>query len=161
MESMSTPISGGVATRIVAPPHRTRRLHRLAPVASRLARTLWLRDRGVNELRWAAITLATMALLGLGATWLDPASGDFDRVVLFSTPAALIVTTLAWSRAATRLGRSKTVRLMLGPGVLIVAAAGCGLTDPRRCRHHRPRPWCSSRWPMPRSPRATRSPRRC
>jgi diguanylate cyclase (GGDEF)-like protein len=129
MAAMTTPTPGGVATRIAGRPHRTRQLQHIAPVASRVARTLWLRDRGVAELRWAAISLTTMALLGLVATWLDPGSGDFDRVLLFATPAALVATVLAWSPAASRLGRSRTVRLLLGPGVLLVAYAGCGLTD--------------------------------
>ncbi|MEO8570525.1 MAG: diguanylate cyclase [Chloroflexota bacterium] len=98
-------------------------------LASRLARALWLRDRGVAELRWAAITLATMALLGIGATWLDPTSGDFTRVIVLATPAAVIVGILAWSRWAAAIARSRWVRLLLGAGVLGVAIAGSGVAD--------------------------------
>ncbi len=110
-------------------PLRTRHLQRLVPATSRLARTLWLRDRGVAEMRWAAITLAMMALLGLVGTWLDPASGDFDTSVLFALPVALIIAIVAWSPVAIRLGRSMTIRKLLGPAVLVLAIATCGITD--------------------------------
>lgn len=123
---MSTPISGRLTTRVVVAPDHTRQFHE---AAGRVARALWLPDRGVAELRWAAVTLATMALLGLGATLLDPTSGDFDRVVFFSTPVAIVVSTLAWSRVAARYGRSMGVRVLLGPLVLTVALAGCTLAD--------------------------------
>jgi diguanylate cyclase (GGDEF)-like protein len=80
-------------------------------------------------MRWAAITLATMAALGLFATWLDPSSGDFLRVVLTAVPAAILVGALAWSPLAPRLGRSMRVRRLLGPAVLIVAIVGRGPID--------------------------------
>jgi diguanylate cyclase (GGDEF)-like protein len=68
-------------------------------------------------------------LLGVIATWLDPTSGDFERVVLVSTPAAIILGVLAWSRAAAPLGRSTAVRRLLGPTVVVIAIAGAGATD--------------------------------
>lgn len=126
---MSMPIFGGLATRIVRRPRFLSHRHHIAPVATRLARSLWLRDRAVAELRWASITLATMALLGLGATWLDPTSGDFDRTLLFATPAALVMGAVAWSRIATRVGRVRGVRLLVGPGILAIALAGWGVPD--------------------------------
>jgi diguanylate cyclase (GGDEF)-like protein len=128
MASMSTS-TGGVAKRIVGLPLRPRRIRQVAPVTGRLARTLWLRDRGVAELRWASITLFTMALLSIGARWLEPLSGDFDRMIMLTVPATVVFAVLAWSGVATRLGRSSVVRMALGPIVLIIAMAGCGLTE--------------------------------
>ena len=129
MQSMSTPVPGGVARGIVAQPIRTRQMHRFAPATGRLARVLWVRDRGVAELRWAAITLATMAALGMIATLLDPRGGDFLRVVVTAVPAAIVVGAVAWSPLAPRLARSMRFRMLLGPAVLIVAIAGRGPTD--------------------------------
>ena len=128
MSVMSTS-TGGVARRIVGSPLRPRQIRHIVPVTSRLARTLWLHDRGVAEMRWASITLLTIALLSIGATWLDPSSGDFDRMILLTVPATIAVGALAWSRLALPLGRSSIVRSSLGPGVLLIAMAGCGVTD--------------------------------
>lgn len=128
MVLMST-TTGGIARRIVGLPLRTRQIRHIAPVTSRFARTLWLRDRGVAELRWASITLLTMALLSLAARWLDPVSGDFDQMILLTVPATIVVGTLAWNRPAARLGRSNIVRMSLGPGMLLIAMAGCGVAD--------------------------------
>src|SRR6476646_9493850 len=50
-------------------------------------------------------TLTTMALLGAGSMYFDPASGDFDRVVKLATPLAIILALIAWSPAASRIGR--------------------------------------------------------
>ena len=36
------------------------------------------------ELRWASITLLTMALLSIGARWLEPLSGDFDQMIVLN-----------------------------------------------------------------------------
>src|SRR5258705_1560027 len=129
MRSMSTPIPGGVARRVVAQPIRTRKMHGFAPATGRLAGALWVRDRGIADLRGAAITLATMAALGMIATLLDPGSGAFLRVVLTAVPAAILVGAVAWSPLAPRLGRSMRFRMLLGPAVLIVAIVGRGPTD--------------------------------
>ena len=94
-----------------------------------MARALWLRDRGVAELRGAALTLTTMALLGAGSMYFDPASGDFDRIVKLATPLAIILALIAWSPAASRIGRSHAVRLFVGPLVVVVAIVGCGVGD--------------------------------
>src|SRR5512147_969182 len=91
-------------------------------------RRLWMEDRPLAELRWAAVTLAAMALLGLVAGLLH-ASGDFGRVRLVATPAALLVAAAAWGPYATRLAHAPTVRLWLGPAVLAVAIVGGGMTD--------------------------------
>jgi diguanylate cyclase (GGDEF)-like protein len=123
---MSTPITRRLAPQILAAPLHSHQYHE---VASRLARVLWLPDRGVVELRWASITLAAMALLGLVAVWLDPTSGDFRGALALGAPAAILVGLLAWTRPAVRLGASPIVRLLLGPGVLAVAMVGCGFAD--------------------------------
>ena len=98
MASMSTS-TGGVARRIVGSPLRPRRIRQVAPVTSRLLRTLWLHERGVAELRWASITLTTMVLLGLFGIWLDPSGGEFETLLLVATPAAIGIGLVAWSGA--------------------------------------------------------------
>src|SRR4051812_47452775 len=115
---MSTP-TGGVAGRIVGSPPRTTQIRHIAPVTGRLLRTLWLRERGVVELRWASITLATMVLLGLFGTWLDPSGGEFKMLLLVATPAAVGIGVVAWSRLAARFGSMRSVRLGIGPFVLL------------------------------------------
>ncbi len=94
----------------------------------RLTRRLWMQDRGLAELRWGSVTLATMALLGLVAGVLQ-ASGDFGRVRLIATPAAILLAAAAWGPYATRLASSRVVRLGLGPAVLAVAVVGGGMAD--------------------------------
>ena len=121
----------GIATRIggrsTHPAVRTR--GPTAHLSAWMGRTLWLPERGVAELRWASITLWTMVLLGLVTIVLDPFGGDFDRVLLVATPAAMLATVAGVSRARSRLGRSRAVRMSLGPVVLAVAVAGAGLAD--------------------------------
>jgi diguanylate cyclase (GGDEF)-like protein len=101
---------------------------RFAPLVERMTRKLWMRDRGLAELRWAAVTLGTIALLGLVAGLLH-AAGDFDQVRIVATPAAVLVAAAAWGPYASRLGRSRAVRLSLGPAVLLVAVLGSGLAN--------------------------------
>jgi diguanylate cyclase (GGDEF)-like protein len=95
----------------------------------RIARSLWLRERGVAELRWAAVTLATMSLLALFATILDPVGADFVRVLYLATPAALVVGVIAWSPLASRIGRSTAIRMSLGPAVVALAIICGGPAD--------------------------------
>ncbi len=129
MEAMSTQIHDGFAAQIVVQPARGGPIATFARLGERVARALWLRDRGVGELRWASLTLATIALLGVGAVWLQPATADFDRVILLATPLAVVLGVLAWSPAAARIGRSSSVRLLLGPAVVAVAIVGSGVAD--------------------------------
>ena len=126
---MSTSIPGGSATPLAGWPGRTRSLQKLPSVTSRMARALWLRDRGVAELRGAAITLTTMALLGAGSMYFDPASGDFDRVVKLATPLAIILALIAWSPAARGSADRAPSGCLLGPLVVVVAILGCGVGD--------------------------------
>ncbi len=121
VEAVATP-AGERATHALP----ARRPHR---IVVRIARSLWLRERGVAELRWAAVTLATMALLALVATALDPVGGDFVRVMLLAAPAAVLVGVAGWGPAASRIGRSMWVRMLLGPAVLLVAIIGAGPAD--------------------------------
>ncbi|MBI3749436.1 MAG: hypothetical protein HY262_11415, partial [Chloroflexi bacterium] len=101
---------------------------RASPLFERAIRRLWLHDRPLAELRWAAVTLAAMALLGLLAGLLH-ASSDLSRVWLVSTTAALVMAGAAWGPYATRLAHARAVRLWLGPAVLAVAIVGGGMTD--------------------------------
>lgn len=99
------------------------------PDVARVSRSLWLRDRGAAELRWAAITLWTMVALGVVAIVLDPLGGDFVRLLVVAAPTAALVTFVAWSRFAAPFGRSYPVRVSLGPLVVGVAVIGAGPTD--------------------------------
>jgi diguanylate cyclase (GGDEF)-like protein len=126
---MSLPLPNGVATRLAGLPGWERSRRHASDAATRIVRTFWPRDRGVAELRWAALTLAIMAFLGTGSMWLDPATGDFDRIVALALPAAILFTVVAWSDRATALGRSRAVRLLLGPTVLLIAVIGGGGAD--------------------------------
>ena len=120
--------TGGVARRIVGLPLRTRRIRQVAPVTSRLLRTLWLHERGVVELRWASITLTTMVLLGLFGTWLDPTGEEFETLLLVATPAAIGIGLVAWSGVAVRVGSMRA-----SPAAArSVRPPGCG--DRRRSR---------------------------
>ena len=128
MTRMSMPVRGA-ATRIGGPHARARPVGWSLHLAGRMARSLWLSERGVAELRWAAINLWTMVLLALVATILDQASGDFDRVLWLATPAALLATFAGWGPFRSTLGRSRVVRLSLGPAVVGVAVVGAGLAN--------------------------------
>src|SRR5260221_9221318 len=101
---------------------------RLSPIAERLTRRLWMSDRGLAELRWAAVTLATMALLGLVAGLLH-ASGDFGRVRLVATPAAILLAGAAWGPYGSRLAQAPGGRRWLGPAVVAIAVVGGGPAD--------------------------------
>ena len=128
MDGMSTP-TGGVARRLAGSPPRTRQFRRIAPVAGRLLRTLWLRERGVVELRWASITLTTMVALGLLGVFLDPGGGEFNTLLRVASPASIAIGVVAWSRLAARFGSMRAVRLGIGPFVLLVAAVSAGPAD--------------------------------
>ena len=119
----------GFATPLVTRRARPRPATGLWHAVRRLSPARWRRDRGVAELRWGAVALATMALLGVVAAMLDPTSGDFDRSILLAAPAALVVAVAAWSRSAARLGQMPLVRRSIGPAVVLVALAGSGLGD--------------------------------
>ena len=123
------PILGGVAARVGARPANGRaggwRTRASAVVSARL----WPADRGVAELRWAAVALGIMVALGIVATIVDPEGGDFIRLLIVAVPAGLVVTAVAWSPLAPRLAGSRAVRLAIGPLVLAVAVIGAGLAD--------------------------------
>jgi diguanylate cyclase (GGDEF)-like protein len=126
---MSMPISGGIASNVGARPADVRPVGLPARVHARIAASLWPADRGVAELRWGAVTLAIMAVLGVIATALDPAHGDFARLLMAAIPVSIVVAIAAWGPAATRIGGSWLVRLAIGPLVLAVAVVGTGLAD--------------------------------
>ena len=82
---------------------------------TRLAKALWHRERGVAELRWAAITLATMAT--------STAFHGFDR----DTGRDPRHRRLGTGRVTTRHILLRASRS--GPGVLAVAIMAAGLAD--------------------------------
>ena len=100
-----------------------------ARFVARVARSLWLRDRAVAELRWAAVTLSGMALLAILAKALDPRDSSFDRSILVISPLALVTIAVAWSRWAAPMMRRRSIRFALGPVVLLVAIACAGSID--------------------------------
>jgi diguanylate cyclase (GGDEF)-like protein len=116
------------ATRFANRPAGDRPAVAASRMFERAIRRLWMEDRPLAELRWAAVTLGAMAFLGLVAG-LVHATGDFGRVRLVATPAALLMAAAAWGPYATRLAHSPRVRLWLGPAVLAVAIVGGGMTD--------------------------------
>ena len=90
---------------------------------------LWPHDRGLAELRWASVTVAVMAGLGVLATLIDPVSGDFVRPLVVAVPAAILLAVVAWGGLARGFARSRAIRLSLGPFVLLVAVVAAGLSD--------------------------------
>jgi diguanylate cyclase (GGDEF)-like protein len=116
------------ATRLTGRPAGAVSASTASQLFQRAVRRLWMEDRPLAELRWAAVTLGVMAVLGLVAGLLH-ASGDFGRVRLVATPAALLVAAAAWGPYATRLAHAPRVRLWLGPAVLAVSVVGGGMTD--------------------------------
>ncbi|MGK2852435.1 MAG: diguanylate cyclase [Candidatus Limnocylindrales bacterium] len=97
--------------------------------AVRLAESLWMRDRAVAELRWAAITVLAMAVLGFLGKALDPAEHGFDRALLTAAPLAAALIALAWSGRAAGLMANRRIRLGLGPAVVIVGMFSAGSID--------------------------------
>ena len=128
MPSMSMPVRGAAA-RIDGSPARARSVGRPTQLIARVSRSLWLRERGVAELRWAAITLWTMVALGFVAIVLDPAGGDFDALIVVATPTAALITFAGWGPFRTNLGREPVVRMGIGPLVMAVVVVGAGPTD--------------------------------
>ena len=126
---MSMPISGGIASTVGARPADVRPVGVAARVHAGISESLWPADRGVAELRWAAVTLAIMVLLGIVATVLDPVARDFVRLLVVAIPASIIATVAGWGPFAGRIGASHRARLAIGPLVLAVAVVGAGITD--------------------------------
>jgi diguanylate cyclase (GGDEF)-like protein len=109
--------------------HRSLRADGPARFVARVARSLWLRDRAVAELRWAAMALTVMSALALIAKALDPADPGFDRAILVMPPLALAAIAVGWSpKAAAVMGR-RHVRQVIGPAVLVVALLCAGSVD--------------------------------
>ncbi len=95
----------------------------------RFARSLWLRDRAVAELRWAAMTLTGMAALAILAKLLDPADASFDRAILLIPPLAVAATAVGWSPWAEAFMARRYIRHLVGPAVLVVALVSAGPID--------------------------------
>lgn len=113
-------------------PHSTTGVPRsigLRRVAVRIAQSLWMRDRAVAELRWAAVTLLAMAVLAFLGKALDPADHAYDRALLLDAPLAVAAIALAWSHRAPGLMARPAVRMALGPAVVVVGMMGAGPID--------------------------------
>ncbi|MEX1173399.1 MAG: GAF domain-containing protein, partial [Chloroflexota bacterium] len=108
------------ALRLPATPHR---------IGAHVARSMWLSDRGLAELRWAAVTLVAMGVLSLVAMILDPTDATFHMTLVVAGPAALLAIAAGWSSAGPRLMTHRLARLALGPAVLLAAAVGSGPND--------------------------------
>ena len=108
-----------------------RRLHVVDPgrVVTRLLRAMWLRDRGVAEMRWAAVTLMTMGVLAVLAKTLDPADDQFHRAIALSWPAGLGALLLGWTTTGNAIARHSTTRWTLGPLVVILSLVAAAPVD--------------------------------
>ena len=122
---MSMPNIGGVAARVGARPSNGRVAWR-SRASAVVSRRLWPANRGVAEIRWAAVALTIMVALGAVATLLDPEGGDFVRLLAVALPTAVVIAAIAWSPLAPRLASLRSVRLLVGPLVLAVAVIGAG-----------------------------------
>lgn len=129
MPRMSTSIESPVAG--VGPSILRRRpiLIEHRRLAVRLARSLWMQDRALAELRWAAITLMAMAILAFLGKALDPLEDGYDLALLLDAPLAVMAFALAWSKRAPALMARPIVRWALGPLVVTVAMLGVGTMD--------------------------------
>jgi diguanylate cyclase (GGDEF)-like protein len=90
-------------------------------VLVRVTRVMWLRDRALAEVRWAAITLVAMGALALLAKLLDPTDHQFDRAVVLFLPAAVAAIAFGWSAGAAPLVHHVAVRRLVGPSVVLIA----------------------------------------
>ena len=120
---------GGFATRLGETSTDARLIGRRERAWALVSASLWPPDRGVAELRWGAMTLGVMALLGIVARILDPVEGDWVRLLLMAIPAAIAMTIAGWGAAAPRIGSSLKVRRALGPAVLAIACIAAGVAD--------------------------------
>ncbi len=100
-----------------------------ARVLVRVARVMWLRDRALAEVRWAAITLVAMGALAILAKLLDPTDHQFDRAVVLFLPAALAAIAFGWSPGAMPLVHHIAVRRLLGPAVVVLAVIAAAPMD--------------------------------
>ena len=78
---MSTSEIGGVAARGAHPVQETFVVRAHARLSAYLVKELWPNDRGLAELRWGAVAVAIMVVLGVLATVIDPAGADFVRLL--------------------------------------------------------------------------------
>jgi diguanylate cyclase (GGDEF)-like protein len=98
-------------------------------VVARLLQAMWRRDRAVAEMRWAAITLTTMGLLGLLAKAIDPADPGFHRAITLSLPAALAAVAFGWTPSGMTVARSAATRWVLGPAVVLISIVAAAPMD--------------------------------
>ena len=95
----------------------------------RVRRALWLRDRGVVELRWAAVTLVAMCALAISAKLIDLEDHGFDLVIILLGPAAIGALAVGWSSVGPRLATKRVVRYGLEPALLVATVIAAGPMD--------------------------------
>jgi diguanylate cyclase (GGDEF)-like protein len=94
-------------------------------------RSVWPVDRGLAELRWAALTVGVMLAMALPAHLLADSSGAYWRATLVSLTALVLIGGVAWSPFARSLAHRTAVRHAIGPVVVLVALAAAGAYDPQ------------------------------
>lgn len=94
-------------------------------------RAVWPVDRGVAELRWAALTVGVMLAMALPAHLLADSHGAYWRATLVSLIALVAIAGVAWSPVAPALARRTVVRRGIGPLVVLIAIAAAGTFDPQ------------------------------
>ena len=102
-----------------------------ARVVARVGRALWMQDRALAEVRWAAVTLSAIAILALIAKLLDPADRAFDRAIVLAAPAGLAVGAVGWSRLGTPVVHHPLLRIALGPLAVLLAMQFIALLEVR------------------------------
>ena len=101
----------------------------LARSGARVTRALWVQDRALAEVRWAAITLAAMGGLSLIAKAIDPTDTSFDLPILLSVVGASIAAVGGWGPLAGRVVRHERWRYLIGPAVLAIAMVASSRID--------------------------------
>jgi diguanylate cyclase (GGDEF)-like protein len=98
-------------------------------VVPRVLRSMWRLDRAVAEMRWAAITLGTMAALAVLAKALDPADTQFHRAIGLALPGALLAILFGWTTLGNSIARHPAMRWALGPLVVLLAIVAAAPID--------------------------------
>ena len=95
----------------------------------RMTRALWLSDRGVVELRWAALTMVTICALAISAKLVDLEGHGFDLVIVLLGPVAVGSLVVGWSSLGPRVAAHRVVRYGLGPALLVLTVIAAGPMD--------------------------------
>ena len=113
----------------IGPTDTRLRLAEPGRLVARTARAMWRGDRAVAEMRWAAVTLGTMAALGVLAKGLDPADTGFDRAIGLALPGSVAALLLGWTTLGNGIARQAAVRWAIGPLVVLLAMVAAAPVD--------------------------------